>query len=407
MQKQWYNNFFFAFFFGSSFLCAMVYDNRYMPLIERNVCWHDRGTSQLSVRFVGDSGERAFLRGDDQDHNLPEIMGVFDQNVLSDAMNKLGIPNPLPTAWQGLEILWNTDGKIQMQGLFFEGHHAIYGLLSTGYSFGLMHVRSYNSYFYNRSSLLLSSADKIRLDTFRREMFEAIGVSGGSFGKTACSDIDWYLRLGYDWDYFLKFRRIVVGGRVGVLIPSGPARDQAYAASIPFGGDGHWGIYGALDTLFEVKEDMKAGLLLRLNYRFPREKMLRIPVFTEPQPLGALCGPVVVHPGVTGIIAPYVLLENLHGGLGVMVQYTLRVHQKDRWKVELCNATSDIERLERRTMWSSDIITLDVFYDFGKEKRSKLYDLFVYARWDIPYKLFASERSAKTYQISCGMGCSF
>jgi hypothetical protein len=410
MQNRCYNLFFLGTLLCISSLQAMVYDNRFLPLIGRNFGWYDATQSQVDCRFVAAVADRAYAPRDDEDHRLPEMFGVFDQNVLGQAITLIGQTNPLPTAWQGREIIWRTDGKMQMQGVFLEGYHHIYRFLSTGYSVGFMHVQAYNTYHYERSSLILSPADKIELDVYRRQMFQIIGVNGGEYSKVGLSDIDWYIRFGHQWDYALKFRRIIAGARLGLMVPSGVARDEHVAAAIPFaGGYREWGIYAALDALFEVKEDMKAGLLIRVNQRFARKHRVRMPVLTEPQPLGAAYGPALIKPGATYIIAPYIILENLQQGLGVMLQYTMRIHQQDTWHDHRCDASVpvNLEPVDRRSFWSSDIITLDLFYDFGKGRVERNYDPFVFVRWDIPYKFLTSERSAKTNQVSCGFGCSF
>jgi hypothetical protein len=297
-----------------------------------------------------------------------------------------------------------------MQGVFVEGHHQLYRFLSTGYSLGFMHVQSYNTYHFERSSLILSNADMVQLDAYRRQMFQIIGVNGGEYSKVGLSDIDWYIRFGHQWDYALKFKRIIAGARVGLLVPSGVARDEDAAAAIPFGGGyREWGVYAAFDALLEVKEDMKAGLLVRINQRFARERYERMPVLTEPQPLGATQGVASIRPGTTYIVAPYIMLENLQQGLGITLQYTMRIHQKDTWHDRRCDTTIpvNLEPVDRRSFWSSDTISFDLFYDFGKGRVERKCDPFIFVRWDIPYKLLTSERSAKTNQLSCGFGCSF
>ena len=53
-----------------------------------------------------------------------------------------------------------------------------------------------------------------------------------------------------------------------MIIPTGVKRNIDKPASVPFGGNGYWGAYISGDAEFEVKEDWKIGLLLRMSKRF-------------------------------------------------------------------------------------------------------------------------------------------
>lgn len=410
MQKKVINHIFFCSVILLFFNCrATIYDNRYFPLFGESHIYYDTTQSKILGRFSAATANEAFRAHGDDPLSLPDLQGNLDLNVVGNALTLVGKTNPLPTAWQGREILWKAHGKIQMQSLFFEWDQHIYGPLSTGFSGGFMKVHGYNSYRYDRSNLVLGPGDPLQMEESREQLFDLLGVNGGAVSHTAFSDIDWYLRLGKRFEYALKLREINIGGRIGLLLPSGRGIDNNAAASVPFGGDMHWGIYGAFDGMFEVKEDMKAGFLLRIQKRFVRTLIRRMPVLKEPQYLGAVVGNVHINPGMTYIVAPYVMLENIQKGLGVFLQYTLRVHTKDVW----CDARQDktvpvmLEPVEKRSSWSSDYFSLQLFYDFGKERIVRDCDPVVFFRWDFPYKALATEQIAKTHQLSCGIACAF
>lgn len=388
---------------------ATIYDNRYFPLFSESHIFYDTTQSKILGRFSAATANEAFRAHGDDALNLPDLEGALDLNVVGNALTVVGKPNPLPSAWQGREILWKAYGKIQMQSLFFEWDQHVYGLLSTGLSGGFMKVRGYNSYRYERSNLILGPGDPIQLEESREQMFNELGVNGGAISHTAFSDLDWYIRCGKRFEYALKLREINIGGRLGLLLPSGRGIDNNAAASVPFGGDKHWGIYFGGDGLFEVKEDMKAGFLLRIQKRFTRTLYRRMPVLKEPQYLAAVVGDARINPGWTYIFAPYVMLENLRKGLGVFLQYTLRVHNKDEWHDARPDKTIpvNLEPVEERSSWSSDYFSLQLFYDFGKERIVRDCDPLIFFRWDFPYKALATDKVAKTHQVSCGLACVF
>lgn len=390
-------------------ISSTVYDNRFFPLFSHSHIFYDTTQSKITCRFSAATAREAFRSHGDEALSLPDLFGALDLNIVGNALTAVGKPNPLPSAWQGREILWKTEGKIQMQSLFFEWDQHIYGPLSTGLSGGFMKVRGYNSYRFDRSSLVLGPGDPLQLEESREQMFDLLGVNGGAVSHTAFSDLDWYIRCGKRFDYTLKFKEINIGGRVGLLLPSGRGIDNNAAAAVPFGGDRHWGIYAAFDGLFEVKEDMKVGFLLRVQKRFQRTLYRRMPVLQEPEYLAAVIGNAQINPGFTYIFSPYVMLENLRKGLGVLLQYTLRVHQQDTWCDVRCDKTVPVtlEPVETRSGWSSDYFSLQLFYDFGKERIVRDFDPVLFFRWDFPYKAFSTQRVAKTHQVSCGVACVF
>jgi hypothetical protein len=116
------------------------------------------------------------------------------------------------------------------------------------------------------------------------------GFCGAHAHERGIGDMDFYVRLGNYWEYTLKCRSIQAGGRVGILIPTAKPRDIRYPAAIPFGGDRHWGVYGAVDATFELREDLKVGIYARANQRFSRIVCTRIPLGCEAENMAAMVG---------------------------------------------------------------------------------------------------------------------
>lgn len=388
---------------------AMVYDNRFIPLLQRPRLTADGTRSEFAVKLFATTANKS-LNENQQDIGLPEIFGNFDQVELAKAIQATGQPNPLPSEFQVLtKIPWELNGKRQAQGIAFAWHQSIINWLSTGFSWLFMHVESRDEFKLTvnkiEGSIALKPGDAILLEDNRQQMLDDIGVREGNTAQFGFGDIDWYLRFGNMWEYTLRFRRIDAGFRLGVLFPTGVTREPAHPASIPFGGNGHWGIYGALDGMFELKEDWKAGLLFRVSKRFSKTRDRRMPVEKEPSIFGAVVGPACVDPGFTVIFAPYFLLENLRKGLTLGLNFTLTWHQKDSWTDCRADQTVPVmlEPVERRSEWSSEYFTINVLYDFGKVKVRRDFNPMVTFRWDIPSTLFVASRVNRTQRVTLGI----
>jgi hypothetical protein len=320
------------------------------------------------------------------------------------------MPNPLPTEWQGCgEITWKMRGKIQAQAARFFIEKKVIDWLSLGCSWFFMRTNAWQQFKLDSTNLILSPSDRVALEKVRRDMFSALGLDSNHVTQTGFGDIDCYARVGKTWNYAYKFRSIDVGVRVGLLVPSGVKSEINSPASIPFGGEGHLGMYGALDGLFELKEDLKFGMLFRLNKRFSRTSCHRLPVVDEPRIFGATLGQATVNPGLTFIFSPYIVLENLRKGMGASVQYHLTKHWKDSWSDTRSNKAIpvDLKQVNKLSEWASDYFTLNVFYDFGKTKMTRSFDPIISFRWDVPAMLFVSSYIPKSHRLSFGIEFAF
>lgn len=410
--------------FVSSSCRAMVFDNRFIPLIARPRLLVDDFPSFFAVDGFAATASRAFANNENQ-IGIPEIWGQYNQGQHANSFVLAGRPNPLRSDWQGLSILWRMTGKLQAQGAYFTLHKSITDYISTGASWLFMRVNTRHEFVLDtqNTKLVLNSGDIRELADTRRNMFEQLGLIENNSAQVGFGDIDWYVRFGKKWDYTLKFKFIDAGIRLGVLFPTGLTRELDRPGSIPFGGDGHWGIYTTLESIFEVKDDMKAGVFVRLSKRFANTKNRRMPVGKEvclpndkkevfggePFIFGTVCGPARVNPGFTIVFSPYFILEGLREGMGLGIYYTLTGHQRDSW----CDARADttipvrLNAVERFSKWRSEYISLLVFYDFGKVKLFRELDPILSFKWDVPTDLLITERSLKTQRISLGVEFAF
>ncbi len=404
-----------------AFLCipsvsfAMVWDNRYIPLIPHQRLLIKGLPSVFAVDAFFVTASRASSM-QEEGIGIPEIFGTFDQGTLSDAFDIAGISNSLRSDWRGFKIPWTMNGKLQGQGAQFFYHQAITRHISLGFSWFFMRVNSSLDFALKNDGpkdntlTIFGPSDRQELDNERREMLKTINIVNSHSDQAGFGDVDAYLRLGNIWKYTLKCRQIEAGARLGALMATGVKRVINEPASIPFGGNGHWGMYGELDSLFEVKEDMKLGFRLRVSKRFKRTQCERMPVAGEPILFGATTGFLSVDPGVTANIAPYFVLENLREGLGISVQYILTAHQKDDLEDARTDTTAIPVRLGRPeddSSWISSYFTINVLYDFGRAKAKREFDPVVSLCWDVPTNVFGPKRSLQTHKVALGVSFYF
>jgi len=393
---------------------AMVFDNRFIPLLQHPRLVIEGLPSVIASDVLFATASSACGPQEDE-FGIPEIYGTFDQGALSNALDISGQTNPLRSDWRGAKIPWTMTGRLQAQGIDFYYHQAINKHFSVGASWLFMRSNTSQEFILknersslDRVELTLGPSDPQELDEQRREMFRVIGIQENQAHQTGFGDIDAYMRLGSTWDYTLRCRSIDAGLRVGVLMGTGVKHSINNPASIPFGGNGHWGMYGALDALFEVREDIKVGCMMRLSKRFAKTSLQRISVAGEPYVFGAEVGLVRINPGVTFVVSPWFVLENLREGLGAGVYYTLTLHEKDEWDDvrTCCNVPVIITPTERLSSWASSYFTVHVFYDFGRMRVVRDFAPVISLRWDVP-SMFKARGVPKTHKVALGISFNF
>jgi hypothetical protein len=397
------------FFFG------MVYDNRYIFLAQRPFISTPDRPSHLIADIVIQTASKA-IGSNEKEIPLCELFGEFDQGKMARAFTLIGQENPFVSLgrpeWQDGTFLWAVPGNIQTQGVSFAYHQAIFDWLSCGATWLAMRAHTRCEFFLKENSIPMTVAEKRQLDEIRRIMLQNVGITGNKSTQSGFGDFDFYLRFGYAWDYVIKLRRIESGLRLGLLVPTGVKKENNVILSIPFGGNGHYGVYAELDAEVELKEDCKVGGLMRLSKRLGHTLCYRVPVKDETPLFGLLIAPLLVHPGLTSAFSSYLILENLREGFGVRLQYTLLHHGKDhlcdRRSIE-CQQNKPIvlDELIRYSHWSSDYITVAAFYDFGKMKSDAGFSPILTLSWDIPSLLIVANRVVKSHRIILGLEFSF
>lgn len=387
------------------------YDNRYLPLIQPPPILKEGRDSYFSGEFFALNAYSA-IGPYDEEVGIPEIYGMYDQGKLAQSFVAVGCPNPLKSEWRGSTIPWYIDGTIKAQGCTFAYRQALTKHCQIGCVLYAMRLDSWEEFDLREDqvSFRLNPGDALALGQTRRYMHYLIGLCSDHSHQTGIGDIDFYFRLSNRWNYVVKCRSIYAGVRVGAIAPTAPKRNVAFPTWIPFGGDGHWGFYAALDAEFEVREDMKIGAMLRAGGRVGRTRVIRMPALEEPQQFGVVVGPMRIDPGATINIAPYVCAEGIREGLGLRVIYTLTAHEKDWFmdcRPDKFSVPANIKRLRRTSKWASDYFSINVFYDFGKTRVDDRVAPILTLCWDIPASVAVAERTSRTNRISCGISVNF
>ncbi len=397
-------------FISSSLSFSMVYDNRFFPLFQRPRISVDGLPSFFAIDYLISTASKAF-DNDEGETGIPELFGNFDLATLGRGFKASGRINPIRSDLQAANsrLPFGMEGKIQSQGLAFSYYQRLMPWLSLGFSWFFMRVNSRQLFIFQETNLPLNSGDILEIDDTRRSMFSTLNLCASSSAQLGFSDIDSFLRFGWLWEYTLKFRRIDAGLNLGLLIPTGVKQELNNPSSVPFGGNGHWGFYISADLLLELREDLKTGMLLRVSKRLASIQLHRMPAVGEPQIFGVVVGPARVNPGFTFIFSPYFILENLRKGLGIGLYYTLTSHREDKWTDQRSNKTVpvDLKQVINLSSWGSDYVTLNVFYDFGKDKVKRSIDPIISFRWDIPATFFVTSRVVRTHEVALGIEFAF
>lgn len=399
----------------------MVFDNRYFPLTQYPyITVQGRDSHATGDFFITTASRAADIL--ERDIGIPELSGSFDQQQLADSMQIAGYPDLLPVDFANQSLPWTMGGKLQTQGFAFSYEQNFLPHLSFGVLGLAMRSNSTLEFSFDRNQDNAFTDEQIEmLDDIRRAMLVQLGLACNHVQQGGAGDTEVYLRWFDHWCYSFKLRSLYYGVRLGGLFPTGVKRNIDKPASVPFGGNGFWGAYISGDAEFEVKEDWKIGLLLRISKRFSQTRLERMPVArppvadqkapqnSEPQIFGVLEGSVKIDPGLSEIFYAYTEWEGIREGLGIRLQYTLVNHHRDHWTDERIDKTipANLGPVEERSAWASEYVTLCGFYDFDKLSQCRGHKPIVRAAWDIPFSLLVGHRFVHSYRVSLGLEFNF
>jgi hypothetical protein len=400
----------------SQALHADILDNRYFPLflsqIERSTCERSGFTMRL---FALDSSQARACDGDSST-SLLELGGKYDLIKIGKALSFVGKPNPLPTEWQSASsLVWRIRGHLSGIGAAFTFEKSFLDHWALGCTWAFMRVST-----SQRFRMTDEIARELRIDTLnttraeelqrtRRQASVLLGIEDREWTETGPGDIDVYIRFGTIKNYQWHCRKVDAGVQFGAIVPTGLKRNIDNALSVPFGGNGLWGLYGRADINIELKEDLLVGAWLQAGTRLSRICQRRMPAAGESLAFGAIVGPVRIDPGFTAGFSPYVRLNDVHDGFGVEGRYTVIVHEDDAFTdMRACKVPPiSMKTIKEFDEWVHEYASLSLRYDFAKTIRYHNYTPTAFFSFDMPINLFASHSVSKTARISLGFECHF
>ena len=389
---------------------AEIYDNRFIPLFAPQQFFIDGLPSSYELDFLAITSSEAFAR-DEKMVGIPELFGTFDLNTLATSILEMTGKTPLRSDLLGRELPFNVNGRIQGEGFTMRYYQTLTKNVALGAQLWFFKTNARQTFQLDQEKARnLRPGDLNEIEASRRRAFEDIGLIQNNAPQHGVSDLDLSVRFGDMWNYTLKCRRIWAGLSFGGYVPTGVKTTLCNAASIPYGGNGFAGMYVKGDALFELKEDMKVGFLLQISKRFGKTVVTRMPmVASEPHIFGPIVGEALINPGPTLAFAPSFILEHMRDGLGLGIHYTLISHWKDHWedRREDKKFPVDLSNVIRTSKWGADYFTIDIFYDFGKQRMRHPIEPIVSFRWDVPAMLFVSHNVPKTTKVALGVEIAY
>lgn len=395
------------------YLVGMI-DNRFLDqyLLYRDPKIYNSDRQHYTIQPFVMTAHSGWGNFDDEKTRLFEINGSYDQATIDKALQTSGrtheslLRSDLSNALTS--IPWFMRGRLEIYGIGFRAEEMITDCFGIGTVLYYAHGRSRMEMVRNKETTrgsILGEGDERELCLLNEEMHQLLGVTPPLWSTTVFGDVDLYLIGKKIYDYAYKCKHIELSLKLGTLMPAAPQRNVNNPASIPLGGNRHWGLYGWAEGYFLLKEDLSCGLFLQVSKRFSRTQCMRIPSLTEPTIYGAIVGPFKVNPGVTIGFSPYATFERVREGLGFGLAYTLVAHRED----SLTNLASLPPHItvnetlaERRSQWKSEYVTLRAFYDcaFECEMQGRGALPVVSFLWDIPVNWIIAQGSYKTHGVS-------
>lgn len=381
-------------------LQAHLFDNRYF-------FWYEKPFSRLSdQQFHCDiqpfitTASRAF-DATGEEIEIPLLNGFYNQAILAKALVEAGVTaqNLLRSDWQTLtSIPWAIANKIESQGFGFDIEFRFWDYIGLGASLYFMHARSGYAFQIGDTRINDLPGDRADLMAENKQMHDALNLAAPQWSDGGIGDIDLYTRIGRVWEYEAKCRRIDAGITVGTYVPTGIVRDINNPASLPFGGNGHWGVYAGVDAEFELKEDILAGLNFSVVKRLRKSYPERFPFLNEPTNYGTVVANTLVDPGATVFLAPYLSLQRIRAGLGFILGYYMVRHVQDTFCTDCKNANTSLA--SERSAWGADHASVNLLYDFGVHKEERGIAPIITFSWDIPVDGIMTDHVPKTNFIS-------
>lgn len=403
-------------FISSSSLFAMVMDNRYFPWFPYvyNGSDHRHGCLRVDPFFVTASSSwkiKPTVR--DNDYGYPNLQGTLDYADLADALEIAGVENPIPASWQYAHPFpVDMPGRFEGQGIAFSGYVPVLNHIGIGASIFFLRLATQTHLIAGADAAtklhLSVPGNQAQFNDLSSTFESLVGTQDGYNNQSGVSDIELYVR-GYDVkEYIYWCRKMDRSCSLGLLVPTGVQSSPYNIGSVPFGGDGFWGWYFSPAIEVELKEDWKIGFEWRIQKRFAKTVDHRICVAQESNLFAPVIAPVYINPGATASLAPYIALENVREGLGILFKYIYVVHEADYFKDMRVNKVpaANFTNMRVNSRWAQEYITLQLLYDLSF-KHDWTYRPICTLLWDIPLNVLGSRGSSKTTRVAVGLTVDF
>ena len=415
--------------------------NRYFPFLERSEDYVINQRTHLTPSFFIIDTATAFRRGGGTG-GVPELWGTYDLNDVISSLETVypSTPDPRVTvcgndSLVGKSIRFGVPGKTTGAGvgLAYEQNLHLWGF-QLGASIPLMTIKTTSRFDFNsQASDYIFHEDYLRrqahgdadladrmarkqeltVDQIRRLTHQLVGFAGNTWSATNFADLDAHLRWNRNFDHALLTKSIDLDLQFGVIVPTGRKLSVGYPCSVPFGSNGHWGLYTDFLTEIELKQDWTFGLLFGYAHLFTRTQNMRISVGHEPAIFSSLVGRVKVHPGDTFKVSPYFTLGNLTDGLHFQLRYTYLHHGIDTWNDMRSDKTilsylekggALISEKESLSKWSASYLTFGLKYETETAIKHVTLSPVLFIGYDMPVN---GNGFAKTHQLSMGTELHF
>lgn len=322
--------------------------NRYFPYLEHDANSLVTGRSaQLSVTssmahisktFSQVNDDRALHRED----GLLELDGKYDLKAIAYSA-ATALPNyTLPFfqetgghAWLDRELVFSARSSVSMYAATIRAQLPLWQHGMCGVSVPLMHIEARQRYdFPANPTTQYSYADGEQVRRLGRRLHSDIGLKSGDWQVDGLGDMTVWGEYQRTASYWGPLRTASLSGRVSLGIPTGRHRSERFAASVPFGGNGHWGLGLTVQPAAEVKENIFFQVPLTVAWQAPRSLVTRIPVYDEPAIFSALKGAVRIKPGLSLRLDPKLTFSHVMGidNLHCSVTFAYTRHFADTWE---------------------------------------------------------------------------
>lgn len=348
--------------------------------------------------------------------SIPELWGNLKLANVANSLTTIGKSNPIPTDWRWLsDMNAAMTSSLDGQGILIAGFVPIKSFFGIGASTLVMHLDSVVRVLPaadTTKKLYLTIPGNMALFTqMMHSFYQELNISSVISQETGAGDSVVYAALYGIKEYEYKMKKIDGCVLLGCIVPTGVKYNPYNLASVPFGGNGLWGLFLAPTVEFELKDDLKFGLQARVTKRLSRSIKSRIPVNNEQPLFSPYVGSVYEKSGTSFTGTAYLALEEVRGGFGVQLQYTITYHEQDSFSAKAINGpltkiTPDFSNMECHSSFLSEYLTLRVFYDVAHDRDWKHRPLIT-ACWDIPRNYIGGKAFAKTNRVSLGCTVNF